>query len=425
MTPSSFRDAFRRRGVLGTSAITLLLIAARSADRIDAQNASTAPDSLRLSIQSGLEAVGGSARAAAEAQGGTRVGAEMEHVRRTPRNQLRLWGDVRADQQWQNGSPHAIAAEANIASSVTLSRRSRLQFGGRFSSAPTDLFASLGSVASGGSSASGGPAASAAVTPNGVGGSELLNVRTLSFNGDVALTRTLGAHSEASFSGSQYVSTSAGEHVKSSAGAARVSRRVGRLLAWRAVYAFTTSEASSAGAPRIENRQDLNVGIDIGRPLSALGNSSLTVTTGTSLLTTRDGRRARLNTAARLDCRLTRRWSLNADYSRPIEYVAGLAQPLVADATRIGAAGSLPRRIGVAVFASAAIGSLGMNGVTRFASYTGVLQASRRLGPAWQMEAEYHDGWYRFDVPPGSVIPAAFTRRGFRAGLTWAPATRW
>ena len=115
---------------------------------------------------------------------------------------------------------------------------------------------------------------------------------------------------------------------------------------------------------------------------------------------------------------------MDVGYQRPIEYLAGVAQPLVTDSLRVSAAGLLPRRISFTATATAASGTVGVVGGSHYASYVGTAHFSRHLAPGWRLDVEFHDSWYRFDSSPGAGIPPAFARRGFRTGLVWAPTVR-
>ena len=132
----------------------------------------------------------------------------------------------------------------------------------------------------------------------------------------------------------------------------------------------------------------------------------------------------RMNVAARLEHRFTSRWNAGADYSRPIEYVAGLVQPLLSDALRLTAAGMLPRRIELSATGGLASGTVGLTNTERYKSYTAVVRIARALAPAVQLAIDVHAAAYEFnDAIPGAILPATFARRGIRAGVVWAPGT--
>jgi hypothetical protein len=236
------------------------------------------------------------------------------------------------------------------------------------------------------------------------------------------LTRILDARSQVSVSGTQSIAATGHDRVASTGLSARLSRKVGAHVGWHAGYGFTRSISSLGGAALEDRRHDLDAGFDYARPLTFSRHTTMAVTSGSTVLTGADGNQFRLNVAVELRHQLTRRWSATANYSRPIEYMAGFARPLISDAVRTGFAGMLPHRISLVASAGAAWGTEARQGGAHFSSYTGAVRLSRPLSALWALEAEYHDGWYRFDrAPQAVVIPPAFARRGFRGGLTWSP----
>jgi hypothetical protein len=179
--------------------------------------------------------------------------------------------------------------------------------------------------------------------------------------------------------------------------------------------------AADQVADVIDRRNDLDVGFDYERSLPFSRRTKIGITAGAALLSGRDGRRLRSTSAARIDHRVAQGWSITGDYSRPIGYVAGLVEPLVSDSVRVGAAGSLRKKLEVVLSAGMAVGTLGRSGGARYASYSGSLALTRRVGPNWLIEAVYQDAWYEFKSPPGGAIPPMFARRGLRTRLVWIP----
>jgi len=377
--------------------------------RLGAQE--SAPRGVRVSVGSGVETADAAAGRAGASLASTRIAAEASQQRRSPRGSLRAWSGVTADQWWQTGVRRSIAAAANVDGGVTLTRRMRLDFAERVSSAPLDLFAPRGA------------GVIAGAPPTVLSGSEIPATRTLSHNGLISLARTIGPRSQVVVSGTQAIAMTGRDRVATSGATGRFERQVGRFTRWHAGYGFVLSSEQRV-EHAAERRQNADVAFDYTRPLPFWGHTTLAASAGGSLLTEAAGRRVRMNAGASLDHRLNGRWSVNVDYARPVEYLAGVVQPLVTDSVRVGAAGLLPRQISFAIAAGASSGSVGVVGGSRFASYVGTAHASRRLGPDWQLDIEVHDSWYRFDASPGAGIPAAFARRGFRAGLVWIPRMR-
>jgi hypothetical protein len=316
-----------------------------------------------------------------------------------------------AEQPWMQGSRGSLAGAVNVDGEITLSRRNSFTFSQHASSAPTDVFASLGS------------GTAAPVSRAVLSGSELADARrTTSESGTVALSRILDAQSRVSLTGTQSFATIGRDRVISTGLSAGLLRRVGGKAAWRLGYGFVESHSRTRGSALVDRRHDVDVGIDYARPLSFWRHTTLSVTSGSTLLTAAEGTHFRLNVTAELTHQLSAQSSMTATYSRPIGYVPGFTHPLVSDAVRLGFSRVLPGRISLLVSAGAAVGTEERAAGARFASYIGAVRITRRLSPIWALEGEYHDAWYRFDgQPAGVTIPSAFARRGFRAGMMWSP----
>jgi hypothetical protein len=370
------------------------------------------PPAVRLALESAFETAAASGPSVPV--GATRLHADLSQQRASPRSSVGLWSGLTAEQSWLQANPVSLAGALNVDGTVTLSRRTRLTFSEQVSSGPTDVFASLGS---------GAPAATSRAVLNG---SELPGAsRTTAESGRVELSRRLDARSRFSLAAAQSVSIMDRDGVASTGVSAGFFRQHGSYTGWHLGYGFVSSTSRTGGSTRDDQRHDLDIGVDYARPLSFSRHTAISVTTGSTVLTGIDGQHFRLNAAVALSHQLSQRLALTADYSRPIEYVAGFTRPLISDAVRAGFAGMLPHRISLHASAGGAWGSEGSAGGARFASYTGTVRLARRLSPVLALEGEYHDAWYRFGSNPQAVgIPPVFARRGFRTGVVWAPRGR-
>ena len=410
MTRSLFREVRARCGpIAGVALVTALLGSGPAA--AEAQPV-IAPGSLRVSFDSIVEAVKEGAPGAG-AQGGSRLGVELSHERTSRRGALRLWSGLLADPRWETAGARSLAASTHVDGSVTLTRRTRLEFSERISATPTDLFASFGA------------AAPMTGSPTVRTGSELQNARTIAHSGRASVTHTLGARSQALIYASQSISRSDRDRVVASGGGGRIAHRLGIYAGWHAGYGFALTNSEQVAPDHvvqvIDRRHDLDLGLDYARSLPFSRRTKIGVTTGATVLSGRDGRRLRSNSTARVDHRVTQAWSISGDYTRPIEYVAGLVEPLVSDAVRFSATGGLPWRMAVALSAGMAAGTLGTSGKSPYTSYSASLTASRHVGGNWLIQGVYQDASYEFKSPPGGTIPSAFSRRGVRMSLVWIP----
>jgi hypothetical protein len=381
------------------------------AEALAAQSADlSAP--VRVSVQSVFDTVSATAGAAPQSEGLSRFAADVSHQRGTRRGVIRLWGAVSGDRSWTEADQQFTAAIA-ADSEVTLTRRMRLAFSDRASAAPVDVFAALGSA----------PAAESfrPVT----NGTELQTSRAIENRAAVSLTRTMSSLTDIAFSGTALISNAAGARVTAAGAGGKVTRHVGRFAAWYVGYGLSQAHTEEGSRGVDQRRHDIDVGVDYSRPLAVWRNTTLRVATGTTVLAQDNERRARLSVAARIGHRFAAQWSGSLDYSRPIEYVVGLVEPLIADAVNITVTGMLPRRIAVSATAGASAGVVGLNNAARYQSYTASLRCTRRIAPGVDAAFEIYDAAYKSSglVAHGS-LPEAFGRRGIRAGLTWAPGHR-
>ena len=316
---------------------------------------------LRVAIESAFERV--AETAASTSVGVSRLHADASTQRASRRSKVNLWSGVTAEQPWLQTAQGSLAGAANADGEVTLSRRNSLTFSQQVSSAPTDVFAVLGSGMA-------APASRAVLS-----GSELADAqRMTSEGGSVGLSRILDAKLRVLIAGSQSFAMIGRDRVASGGVSARMSRRVGGKAAWHVGYGFTESRTRTGGSTLEDQRHDVDAGIDYARPLSFWGHTTMSVTTGSTLLATADGTDFRPNVTAELKHQLSTQTSVTANYSRPIDYVPGFTHALVSDAVRVGFSGQLPGRMSLHVSAGAAWGTEERVAGARFASYSGAVQ---------------------------------------------------
>ena len=377
-----------------------------------AQERRSAPAAVRLSLDSAYDAVrqAGASTGSATA---SRLRVEASQDRGSRRGRTRLWAGVTTDQSWGRGRARGVTTALSADTALTLTRRTQVAMSARATSSPLDLFPAFGA------------ADAAPSTPSISSGSELEGTRTLAHSAQVAVTRTLGPRLRAGLTASHTASRSSADRVGSTAFGGRVSRRAGPFAEWYAGYRLTTTNYVRAREHGAQRQHDLDLGLSYARPLPFWDHTTFTVATGSTVLSDGTRRHMRLNTAAGVERRFARRWSGRADYTRPIQFVAGFAEPFLSDAVRLSLTGTLPGRTLVSASAGLARGTLGVaQGAAAFGSHTGSIRVARNIGPEWQVEMTYHDARYRFGSAAslGGTIPGRFARRGLRAGLVWAPA---
>ena len=371
--------------------------------------ASSAPLGIRLSMESVYDAIGPGTGTDRAVDGGGQFRAEIVHQRASRRASLRLWGGLTATQALSGAVPASTAEAVDVSSTVTLTRRMRLELSGRASHAPLDLFPAFG--------ATDGAAPGRPVTS----GSEVPGQRSLAHDGRLTLVRALGSRSSATFVVTHSASRRAGDRSQTTSAGGRISRRVGPFVQWHGGYGYATSSFGAGGLAAGQQRHDLDVGVDYARPLPFWQHTTFAFGTGTALLVDPAARHLRVHTSAVLEHRFTPAWTGRLDFSRPIQFVAGFTQPFLSDALRIVLTGRLSARTTLTAAAGGARGAIGAGaGASRFASRSASIRIARRVSAVWEAEAELHDAQYTLDETTAG-IPARFTRRGVRAGLVWSP----
>jgi hypothetical protein len=173
--------------------------------------------------------------------------------------------------------------------------------------------------------------------------------------------------------------------------------------------------------------QEVEAGVDYGRPLSASRRLSLGAYVGSSILQLPDAlegtsrRYNQLSTRATLTYPFGRTWHAGAVYLRGVEYVPGLIEPVSKDSFTTSIDGSLTRRVDVLASAAYSNGKSALNvGSSTFETYTGDVRLRYALTRAFSTYVEYL--YYFYDshgsTPLAPGIASGLERKGVRAGLT-------
>ena len=400
--------------------VTALGAAVPAAAQSDAggRRAAPQPTRLQMSMDSGFETIGSTGVLAGPpdtANAAIRLRSEISHDRTSRRASLRMWAGVTADQGLRGTFHGALSEAMRVDAGVQMSRRMRFDLSESVSWAPLDLFTVFGSVS---------PSASRPVIGSS---SELDGGRTLTHDFRGGLTRTIGTRLSMSLTGGTGTSQTygGGSYASRSLGA-RVTRQSGRFTSWHAGYRAVAADFVSRPAERGRSvRHDLDGGFTYARPLSFWRHTSASFDTGSTLLTTDEGLRFRLNLTAAVERQMTAHWSTRVDYSRPIEFVAGFVEPLLSDAVRLSLTGKIDRRLTVTVTGGYASGTAGVTTTASpFRSAAGSVVLARQIHPEWRVEAEWSAARYGFATASAlpASIPERFTRQNTRVRLVWTPA---
>jgi hypothetical protein len=243
---------------------------------------------------------------------------------------------------------------------------------------------------------------------------------TLRHGGGLRVAHVLGRRTSATF-GYEYSASTArdGAAAGSRLATAQVRRGISPGVALRVGYGFGTAQFGTTASPRLHHHLDL--GIDYARPMPFSRQTTLSVRTGSVLLSGATTA-YRLDASAAMRHPLGRDWRVAIGYDRPMQFVEGFDEPLLSDAVTAGLEGRIGRRIRMTSALSFITGTVGTAlPARRFESVGGSSRIDLPLGRHWMLTGEYSDFQYQFAesvVLPGRMM-RELRRRALRGGLTW------
>lgn len=247
-------------------------------------------------------------------------------------------------------------------------------------------------------------------------------------SGTVTVTRVLGRRSTAAFAYTYSAAALAdGANASMQMALLRFTRQVSKFAAFRAGYGAGYGQAGSVSRHETALRHDIDLGMQYERPLPFAGRTVVGMSTGTSVFRDGASQRLRLMVEGRLAHTFSDRWSARVDYSRPIRYLAGVADPVLSDTIAGSIGGRMTRSTEMALIAGYSRGGVGFESRGQdFTSRTLTAQLRARVARGWWFEAQAFTAAYSFSSADALAGPLAaeFSRHGVRGGLSWAPPLR-
>jgi hypothetical protein len=182
-----------------------------------------------------------------------------------------------------------------------------------------------------------------------------------------------------------------------------------------------------AGDPPVVT-QNIDLGVDYARPLSASRRTRLAFASGSTVISYQGDRFYRLLADASLTRELGRTWNASVAYHRGIQFVERFAAPLYADNMQLHLTGFLSRRIDVSASGVYSNGQIGLSTTdSGYVTYSGIADLNVALARMLSVHAQYFYYHYDFDraaaLPFG--VPSTLNRGGIRFGLSgWLPLLR-
>lgn len=306
--------------------------------------------------------------------------------------------------------------------SSQLSRRTTVQASGDLSYAPMNLAGQLSGPAQLGASS-----VAALMFDTGQGHQR----RAAS---TVSVTRTLGRRSSAVLAYTYSTAVlSEGSAASTQLASVRFSRQISPFAALRAGYgtgyghAGSAAEDTAAEGGESGRRQDVDLGVHYERPLPFAGRTTVALNTGSSVFSDGSSQRIRLMAEGSLAHAMSARWAARLDYSRPVQFLAGLAEPLFSDAVAASITGRTTRYTELTVSAGYSRGAVGLHTAGQeFSSRSLTAQFRARLARSWWLEVHAFTGAYSFASADSlsDALPAEFARHGVRGGVSWSAPLR-
>jgi hypothetical protein len=172
---------------------------------------------------------------------------------------------------------------------------------------------------------------------------------------------------------------------------------------------------------------DLDIGLAMDRSLTISKRTTLSFTSGSTIVSAGQGRQLELVGSAQLKQRLSPRWSSALSYQRGLTAVDSLARPLIANTFGGDLSGFVGAQTSVSLRPVLTWGADVVEAERSFSTVTGIARVQTAIDRHWAVYGEYVYYGQHFAAAPG--IPATLagdTRRsGLRAGLAlWAPLDR-
>lgn len=197
-----------------------------------------------------------------------------------------------------------------------------------------------------------------------------------------------------------------------------------RDIGLRIGYAYgVSSTAADPSAAPIRNN-DLDLGVNYGRTFSTSTRTSFGFSTGSTIVSSEDGRHFRVTGSGRLMRRLSPLWTVQAVYDRGLQVPDGATRPFFSDTIGGSLNGYFNRRIGLRVQPNYSHGVVGLAGKTNaYDSVTSSVRLDVALTRRAAVYAEHFYYRYQFESAEGlpPLLTVGLNRQGFRMGLTlWA-----
>jgi len=333
------------------------------------------------------------------------------------------------------GPTTATTYDVGAGFSAQVAQKTTVRVNQAVSYAPTDLYALFGTTST--------PTTTPALgEPIGTAPDYQANaLGSYTYGTNASVDHALGARTSVSFNGGVRYTDVAGalpglSKTRTWDAGVHLARSLSHGVRLRFGYAYNDARYS---ATFWTVEQDVDIGIDYTRPLSATRRLTLGFSLGPTVASVPpavagepqgSGNHFRLSGAAFLERQIGRSWSARAAFNRGTTYVGGLAGPAYTDSASIETSGFVNRRVDLLFSAAASAGQMTSQAALAapFTTYTADVRLRVALSRACAL---YLEGlFYEYSFDPSLVVvpgmPDHLKRNSVRVGIDlWHSARSW
>ena len=170
---------------------------------------------------------------------------------------------------------------------------------------------------------------------------------------------------------------------------------------------------------------DIDIGLDYDRPISFSRRTTLSFSSGSSLIPQGGRMYYHLTGNASLKHEIARTWGASLQYARELQFVEAFPQPLFSDSITAGVKGSPSRRVDIAFSGSYSAGQIGVSAAGgTLDTYTSSAHIGISVNRHFAWYSEYLYYHYRLGqlTSAATALPGQLDRQTARVGLKlWFP----
>ena len=245
----------------------------------------------------------------------------------------------------------------------------------------------------------------------------------------VGLTHTYSEKSALVFNyGLHYTQVCAAPDSNSQRAGALFTQLLTKDIGLRVGYAYGVAATGTDPTAAPIRNQDIDLGLSYGRTFAPSVRTSFGFSTGSTIVSSDDGRHFRLTGSGRLSRQLSPLWTAQITFDRGLQVPDGATRPFFADNVGGSVRGYFNQRISLRLQPSYSHGVVGFAGKTN--SYDSVTSSARLDVALTHQLALYGEHfYYRYQFASAAGLPGLLTmglkRQGARVGLTlWTPLVR-